>query len=599
MRFEHWVYSVPLRLRSLFRRGRVEQDLDEELQYHLERKTEEFVGHGMTPEAARVAALRAMDGLTQHKEECRDARKVNLVENFMQDVRYGCRVLAKSPAFTVVAILTLALAIGANSVVFGILNALIIRPLDLPQSESLYSLQRVADKYGAESYPTYVDLQDRQRSFDALAAYSIETAALDTGENAARAWVETVSGNYFDVLRIQPHAGRLFHSSDEHGPNSAPYIVLSYGYWKTHFAEDPGVVGRVVRLNKHPFTIVGVTPPEFHGTLLFLYPDFFVPMVNEEQVTGADFLQVRKSRAIFQVFGHLKPGVTPEQAAADVNAIGTWVKQNYPKEVSTASYVLRRPSFNGDFLGGPVQAFAGGLALLAGLILLAACANLGSLFAARASDRGREVALRLALGASRTRILRQLLTEAIVISPAGGAVGLAGSIALLRSLSVWQPLARMPLRLPVYADEKVYLAALALAILSGLLFGLVPVRQVQRTDPYQVIKAGPTGMAGRRLALRDVLLVAQVAICALLVTSSMVAVRGLERSLNGRFGVEPRGAMLANVQLEMSGHRGEAVPAMQKRLLEAMASMPGVSAAALASRVPLDPNYYIVNAFTD
>src|SRR3954447_20658140 len=192
MRFEHWVYSVPLRLRSLFRRGRVEQDLDEELQYHLERKTEEFVGQGMTPEAARVAALRAMDGLTQHKEECRDARRVNLVQDALLDIRYGLRVLAKSPGFTAVAVLTLALAIGANSVVFGLLNALILRPLDLPQAGSLYGPQRKADKYGAESYPNYLDLRDRNRSFDGLAAYSIHTAGLDTGDSPTRVWLDAV-----------------------------------------------------------------------------------------------------------------------------------------------------------------------------------------------------------------------------------------------------------------------------------------------------------------------------------------------------------------------------------------------------------------------
>ncbi len=599
MRIEHWLYSIPLRLRSLFRRTRVEQDLDDELQFHLERKIEEYTERGFSPEAARQAALRDMDGLTQRKEECRDARRVNLVENTVQDIRYAFRVLRKSPGFAAVAVLTLALAIGANSVTFGVLNALLLRPMNLPDEGSLYSLQRATDKDGRESYPTYVDLRDRNRSFDGLAAHLGVPAALDTGDSSSRVWVQSASGNYFDVLRIKPHLGRFFHAEDEHGPNSAPYVVLAYGYWRSHFNDDPGVIGRVVRINQHPFTIIGVTPPEFHGTVLFFFPDLYTPMVNHEQVSDTDVLNTRGMRYLFQIFGHLKPGVTKAQAAADLNAIGAWVEQNYPQDAGTLKYELGRPALNGDFFERPITAFAGGLALLAGLILLAACANLGSLFAARAADRGREVALRLALGASRSRILRQLLTEAILISLAGGVVGLAGSIALLRNLSVWQPLARMPLRLPVYADEKVYLAALALAILSGLLFGLVPIRQVQKADPYQVIKAGPTGMAGRRLAMRDVLLVAQVAICALLVTSSMVAVRGLERSLNGRFGVEPRGAMLANVQLEMSGYRGEAVPAMQKRMLEAMQAIPGVSSAALTTRIPLDPNYFIVNAFKD
>jgi predicted permease len=599
VRIEHWLYSVPLRLRSLFRGRRVEAELDEELAYHIERKTEEFRARGMSPDAARLAAIRAMDGLTQQMEACRDARKLNLVEDFMKDVRYGMRILAKSPWFTLTAVLTLALAIGANSVVFGIMNALLIRPLALPQSESLYSLMRTVDKYGAESYPTYVDLRDRQRSFDGLAAHAIETAALDTGDSASRVWVEAVTGNYFDELRVQPHAGRFIHPSDERGPNSAPYVVLSYGYWKTHFQEDRGVIGRTVRVNKHPFTIVGVAPPEFHGTLLFLFPDVYVPIVNHEQITGVDILKTRVSRPVFQVFGHLKPGVTPEQAAADVNAIGAWVQQTFPKEVGTVKYALKRPTFNGDFLGRPVQAFVTGLMLLAGLILLAACANLGSLFAARASDRGREVALRMALGASRSRILRQLLTEAVILSVAGGAVGLAASVVLLRQLSAWQPLSRFPIHVPVQADTTVYVVSAALAIVSGILFGLVPSRQVRRTDPYQVIKAGPTGMVGRRWAMRDLLLLAQVAICALLVTASMVAMRGFERSLHAKFGFEPEHAMLADTELAMAGYKDDAVAPMQRRMIEAVETLPGVTAVAAADRVPLDQTWQNINVFTE
>ena len=271
-------------------------------------------------------------------------RRVNIIDHTLQDIRYALRVLAKSPGFTAIAVLTLALAIGANSVVFGILNALVLRPLDLPQPESLYSIQRKADHYGAESYPNYLDLRDRNRSFDGLAAYAIEAAGLDTGDNPSRVWLELVSGNYFDVLRIQPYLGRFFHSSDERGPNSAPYVVLSYGFWRTHFQEDPGVVGRVVRVNKRPFTILGVARPSFNGTLLFLFPDFFVPLVNQEQVTGSDDLNVRGSRAVFQVFmGHLKAGVTPEQAAADLNSIGSWLEKNYSKDVGSITYLVGVP----------------------------------------------------------------------------------------------------------------------------------------------------------------------------------------------------------------------------------------------------------------
>jgi predicted permease len=604
MRIEHWLYSLPLRLRSLFRRRRVEQELDDELQFHLERKVEEYMMQGMKSREARQAALRAMDGLAQRKEECRDMRRVNAIEDTVRDIRYGLRVLAKSPGFTAVAVLTLTLAIGANAVVFGVMNAAILRPLNVPQAESLYAIQRGRNNVAAQSYPDYLDLRDRNRSFDDLAAYSITMAGLDTGETPSRVWVYEVTGNYFEALGIKPYLGRFIRASDENGPNSAPYIVLSYSYWHTHFQDDRGVVGRSVQINKYPFTIVGVAPPDFHGTVLFLSPDVFVPIVNREQLEGpstrgANVLTVRGTRALFMVIGHLKAGITQAQAIADLNSIGVDLEKTYPNVDSDMKFSLARPGLVGDLLGRPVRSFVAGLMLLAALILLAACANLGSLFGGRAADRAREVALRLALGASRNRILRQLLTEAVLISLMGGAIGLWGSVMLLRALSVWHPVPRYPVYLPVEPDPKVYAIALILAVVSGILFGLVPARQVHRTDPYQVIKAGATGTAGRRIAMRDLLLAVQIAICAVLVTSSLVAVRGLERSLHSNFGFEPRNAMVMNTNLDMGGYRGEAVSVMQRRMVDGMQTFPGVTSAALIDRLPLSGNWIQTDVFTD
>jgi len=397
-----------------------------------------------------------------------------------------------------------------------------------------------------------------------------------------------VTGNYFDVLNLQPYLGRFFHASDEHGPNSVPYIVLSHAYWQAHFQEDRGVVGRIVRLNKHPFTIIGVTPPGFHGTLLFGSADFFVPLVNQEQIEGRNTLDVRGTHSIFMTLGHLKPGVTQEQAAADLNSIGAYLEKTYPQDHGATTFVLARPGLYGNLLGGPVRAFVTGLLLLSGLILLAACANLGSLFAARAADRSREVALRLALGATRNRILRQLLTEAVLISLTGGALGLWGSVALLRALSVWSPFPKFgQFSVPVSPDGNVYVIALVLALISGLLFGIVPVRQVLRASPYQIIKAGPSGAPGRRITARDLLLAAQIAICAVLVTSSMVAVRGLARSLHSNFGFEPRNAMLVETDLNVAGYRGDRVTEMQRRMIDAVQQIPGVESVGFVGRPPL------------
>jgi predicted permease len=499
----------------------------------------------------------------------------------LQDLQFAFRQLRKSPGFSITAVLTVAMAIGANSVVFSVMNGLILRPLDVPQAQSLYGIERASDKDASQSYPNYLDLRDRNRSFDGLAAYSIAQVALDTGDNPSLVWGVEASGNYFDELRIQPYLGRLFHASDEHGPGSAPYIVLSYAYWHGHFHEDRGVVGRTVQVNKHPFTILGVAPPGFHGTLVFVSPNFFVPKVNQEQIEGWSSLNDRGSSGVLSVMGHLKAGVTPAQATADLNSIGSYLEKTYPKDERQMSFLLARPGLLGDQFGRPLKAFLAGLMLLAGLILLAACANLGSLFAARAADRSREIALRLALGSSRKRILRGLFTETVLISLIGGAVGLWASTALLRWLSTWQPFGNFPVHAPVNPDATVYGIALLLSLVSGFLFGAVPVSQVLRTNPYEVVKSGSIGPIGGAITARELLLAMQIAICGVLITSSMVAVRGLVRSLHGHFGFEPKNAMLVSADLHLAAYSGDRVPPMQKRMLDAVAAIPGVESAGL------------------
>jgi predicted permease len=521
------------------------------------------------------------------------------MNSLFQDLRFALRQMRRSPGFAVAAVLTLALAIGANAVVFGVLNALILRPINVPRPQSLYAIERGDDKAVNHSYPDYLDLRDRNRSFEDLAAYNVANAGIDTGNNASGTWTMEVTGNYFDVLGIQPYLGRFFHGSDERGPNSAPYIVLSHAYWHARFQDDRGVVGRVVQLNKHPFTILGVAPPEFRGTISFVFPDFWVPLVNQEQVEGTNTLNERGTHFLVMVLGHLKPGVTRAQAIGDLNSIGVYLEKSYPKDDGHMTFALSSPALTGDWLGDPIREFLSGLMLLAGLILLAACANLGSLFAARAADRSREIAVRLALGSRPLRVLRQLFTEAVLISLIGGAVGLWGSVILLRGMSVWRPLPTVPINVPVYPDIKVYGVALLLSLASGFLFGAVPIRQVLNTDPYQVIKSGSTGVMGKRISFRDLLLVVQIAICAVLVTSSLVAVRGLMRSLHSNFGFEPQNAMVVETALSMAGYSGDGVPIMLKRMIDALAAIPGVQFVGSIDRPPL---YYGANSskvFTD
>src|SRR5580698_507802 len=587
---------------GIFRRRRLFDELSEEMRLHLDEHVERLMQQGLSPQEAQRQARIAFGNQAVIEERSREVWQWPTLESIWADVRLALRQLRRSPGFTVAAVLTLALAIGANAVVFGVLNALILRPLNVPRPQSLFTIERGGDKDQATSYPDYLDLRDRNRTFEALTAYILVPAGLDTGKNPSQAWGYEVAGNYFQAMDVQPFLGRFFSVADEHGPNSAPYLVLSWAYWHSHFQDDRGIVGRVVQVNRHPFTILGVAPPDFNGTLLFFFPDFWVPMVQQEQIQGFDVLNDRGKRDIFMVLGHLKPGVTQVQAIADLNSVGSYLEKTYPKDDAWMTYLLARPSLAGDMLGPGVRGFMTGMMLLAVLILLAACANLGSLFSARAADRSREVALRLALGSSRRRILRALFTEAILISLCGGVVGLLGSVALLQRLSVWHPIPQFPMHVPVYPDAKVYLVALFLALASGFLFGAVPVRQILRTNPYEVVKAGSTGIiagsTGRRITLRDLLLVAQIAICAVLVTSSLVALRGLARSMHSSFGFVPDHVMLATTDVTMSGYAGDQRPAMQKRMIEALQPIPGVESVGFISQVPLSGGSSTEDVFT-
>jgi predicted permease len=502
------------------------------------------------------------------------------------DLKFSIRQLKKSPGFALTAIVTLALGIGANSVVFSVLNALILRPVNVPHPQNLYMLQRVQSP--AQSYLDYVDLRDRNRTFDSLIATNIlGSVGVDTGANPSTAWPYLASGNYFDALGISPYRGRFFHASDEHGKSSAPYVVLSYAYWQRHLSGDPGVIGRMLQINKHPFTIIGIAPPDFRGTELFFAPAFWIPLVEQPLLMGEDNLQWRSAHSLW-VMGHLRPGVSPAAAVSDLNSIAAWLAKTYPADDDGLKFSLAHPGLIGDTLGGPARAFMTGLMLLAGLILLAACANLGSLFAARAADRAKEVAVRLALGSRRRLIVRQLLTEAMLVSLAGGAIGLVVGVSILRALSTWQPVAGVPINVPVNPDMRTYAVALLLAVASSLLFGIVPVRQILRTDPWQTIRAGAGGVkALRRFTLRDILLVLQIAICGVLVTSSLVAVRGLVRSLHSDYGFLPQNAMIIQADLQMAGYAEDHSAEMQRRMLEAVAAIPGVTAAGYVNQIPL------------
>ncbi|HEV2280150.1 MAG TPA: ABC transporter permease [Acidobacteriaceae bacterium] len=582
MRIAAWLRSVSAKF---FRRDALAEELQEELHEHIALRADDLERQGLSrAEAERLARIE-FGGVEKFREQSHEALGAAWLETLLADIRYSLRVLRKSPGFVAAAVVTLALAIAANAVVFGLMDGLILRPLNVPRGDALIGLPNGSDP-GFESYQNYKDLRDRNHSFVDLAAFSFAFVALDTGNDPVPGSGYAVTGNYFDVLGVKPYLGRVIHASDERGTNSAPYVVLTWAYWHRRFHEDRGVIGRVVLVNKRPFTVIGVTPPGFIGTLMFISPDFFLPIVTPISASGDQGLDLRADQhSVFESFGYLKPGVTRAQAEADCSNVAAYLAKTYPKEFDQRTPVVLGRVGLTAFAGG-VEAFVGGLMLLAALILLGACANLGSLFAARASDRSREVALRLALGSSRNRILRQLFTEAVMLALLGGAVGLALSVFLLQRISAWHPIPAVPIQIPVAPDAKIYIVALVLALVSGFLFGLVPMRQILRSHPYEIVKAGPGLKINRRINVRDVLLVLQVAICGVLITASLVAVRGLVRSLHSDFGFEPRDTAMVSVDLAQAGYSGASIPAMQKRLVHAMEAIPGVENAGLVNNYP-------------
>ena len=509
------------------------------------------------------------------------------MENLWFDVRYAVRVLWKSPAFMAVAFVTLMLGIGANVVAFGVLNAVLLRPLPVSEPGSLYQIRHqkwMSWRMLTTSYPDFEDFRRRSSAFSGLAGLNGYSGGDLLWQNAATAvHGDEVTGNYFDLLGVRPELGRFFHEADERGANSAPYLVLSDALWRRAFHAEPGVVGTAVEFNGRPFTVVGVTQAQFHGTERFVWPDYWIPLVNGEQVSGSDELRNRRSVAL-TVIARLKPGVTARQATENLNAISAELGREYPETDDGEPLRLIHPGLYGDE-GDVIRGFLLGVMGLGLLVLAAACANLASLFAARAADRGRELAVRMALGASRARLVRQLLTEAVLVALMGGAAGLGVAYALLEALERWNsPYGRME----VSVDWRVYAAGLGFTLGSGLVFGMLPAWQALRSAPLKSIKGGlAEGLRVRGFALRDLLLGAQIAICTLLVTASLVAARGLERALDTPLGFEPRGALLVDVDLSRVEQAGEATLEKQKAMMEAARDVPGVTAVGAVSRTPM------------
>lgn len=582
-----WLVKVRMLVRSSFYHRREESDLRDELEDHLRQEVENNLRLGMSPEEARYAAQRLIGSVALFKEECRDQRSTAFFENLARDLRYALQMLRRTPLFSAIAILTLALGIGANTFIFTFIEGVLLRSPPVSDPERLVSLNRGGSPN--MSYPNYADYRDQNHVFSNLVASRVNIVNLSVRprENFL-VWGYEATGNYFQTLGIKPRLGRFLTPADDGAPGAHPLIVISDRYWHSRFAADPNVLGRVVKLNGYPFTIIGVAPPEFTGTELILACDFWVPMSMELQIEpGNDWYHSRNASNIWAM-GRLKRGISLAQAEANLNQIAAQLARRYPKDVNpNARFDLSRPGLVGDALRKPLTSFGIVLASLAALVLLLACINLAGMLLARASDRHREIAIRLALGAGRLRLLRQLITESLLLSVIGGAAGFALASFACRLFSSWQPGFDIPFNTTLQPDRTVLLFTLALALLATLIFGLTPALQSVRTDILPSLKADLTVGRLRRLSTRDVLVIGQIALSVVLVICSALVVRSLQHALTLKLGYNPDHAVSLSFDLRLKDYTPEQSRRFSSVLLQTASGIPGFEAVGLADNLPL------------
>jgi predicted permease len=502
------------------------------------------------------------------------------------------RRLRSSPGFTAAAIVTLALGIGANTTIFSLVNAVVFRPFGVQRQIELVSFNMRTSKAQLPtlSYPDYIDYRDRNTVLSGLAMYRIIAVNLSRGQaRNARLWGYAVSGNYFDMLGVQAIRGRVLHPEDDMKRGGHPVVVISYSCWQARFSGDPEIAGRNVKIGGLDYTIVGVTPPAFIGTELVYTPEIFVPMAMTEQIEQIKWMDDRGNQNAL-VIGRLKPGVSSKSAEAAVNTIATDLGRKYPRDDAGVAIVLSPPGMGGNFLRGAITGFSAVLMVVAGLVLLIACVNLASLLLARAADRRKETAIRLALGASRGQLLRQLLTESLMLSIAGGAAGMLLAWWLNDLVNVWRPPVDVPVVPHVAMDMRVLLFTAVVSLLTALLFGLAPALESARASLAGAIKNDAPSEKLRRLNLRDILVTTQVALSVVLLIGSILVVRSLQHALSLNLGFEPQHAAILSYDFGAQGYDEERGRQFQRHLLEKVRSMPGIEAAGIIDGLPLTLN---------
>ena len=524
------------------------------------------------------------------------------MENLLHDLRYSVRRLRKSPGFTAVALLSLAFGIGANTAIFSLVNTLFLRPLPVARPEQLvevYGTLHNGEDYTVVSHLNYQDYRDRNQVFSGLLAYRFAPAGLSHDGNNELVWGFLVSGNYFDVLGIKPIVGRTFQPEEDQTPNSHPVAVLSYSCWQKRFGGDPTIAGRTVLLNGHPFTVIGVAPQGFYGTEFAYTPELWVPLAMTEQIDpGSKWFNRRDDDNMF-VLGRLKPGVTREQAETALQSITLQLASEFPDDNLGRGVRLLPPGLVLPGIRGMVSNFTTVLMAVVGLLLLIACVNLANLLLARATERRKEIAIRLALGASRRRLVRQLLTESVLLSLAGGALGLLLALWIIDLAAVLKLPTDISLTFALHLDWRVLSFTLVLSLLTGIVFGLLPALQSSKLSLVPALK-DDAGQAGfRRSRLRDALVVVQVALSLLLLICAGLVVRSLQRAQTMSPGFNPENAVALSFDVGLQGYDETKGRAFQQRVVERVASLPGIQSAALNSFLPLSLDYYTTSIYIE
>lgn len=581
MRLEHWFYTVPLRLRSLFRRGQVEAELNEELRYHLERQIEVNTAAGMSVEEARYAALRAMHGLDQRKEECRDMRRVRLIEDLWQDFRFSLRSLLKRPGFTAIALLALALGIGANTAIFSLVNAVILQPLPYRDPDRLISVYGTRNRstQGSVGPTDFLDYRSQNKTFEQFAASGSMMLPMNlTGSGEPeRLNASIITGNYFDTFGVRPALGRGF-SLENEKTGQDHVTVLSHAFWQTRFGGDPNIVNKTINLDGKAYEVLGVMPAE---VVLPQPAQLWVP-INFDADPEMKMRNARFLRGI----GRLKEGVTLDQAQTDTDLIAAQLEQQYPD--SNTGWSLRLIPLREILVGGSrTMLFI--LFGAVGFVLLIACANVANLLLVRAAARQKEIAMRTALGASRLRIIRQMITESLVLAIFGGALGALLAVAGVKLLvSLGED--NIPRTANVKIDATVLAFTLLISLATGLLFGLAPAIRTMKENLVDALKDGIRGgsEATVKNRTRSLLVVFESAIAVMLLIAAGLLIRSLVALQNVDPGFDPNNVLTLRVDLPRQKYNTpEKASNFFEQLETRVAGLPGVEAVGLITDLPL------------